>query len=228
MICLFFFISITATTVPRTCGKFIDPKTASVTWEHYFNHFSLPSFQTSCTISISHGQLYIVSHYFSCSSSPCGSSSWPMLPFHICLKLSTAVMPPFTQSQGQPPLVCFLIIMSEVKVPFLSLCMTSSSLILLPWVIWSCVYLYSWLYTPCFSSSAFGALPYLSILVPSFVFWHLAHTWKINPNHLEFFLSSNLNRSLSFWSSILSHLILMSLLNSCFSLCPPRFNTLPF
>lgn len=143
----------------------------------------------------------IVSHCFSCSSSPCGSSSWPMLPFHICLKLSTAVMPPFTQSQGWPPLVCFLIMMSEVQVPFLSLCMTTSSLTLLPWVIWSCVYPYSWLYTPCFSSSAFGALPYLSILVPSFVFWQLAHTWKINPNHLECFLSSNLNRSLSFWSS---------------------------
>lgn len=35
----------------------------------------------------------------------------------------------------------------------------------------------------------------------------------------SFFLSSNLNRSLSFWSSILSHLIFMSLISSCFSLC---------
>lgn len=144
------------------------------------------------------------------------------------LETQHAVMRPFTQSQGQPPLVCFLIMMSEAQVPFLSLCMTTSSLILLPWVIWCCMFLYSWLYIPCFSSSALGALPYLFILVPSFVFWHLAHTWK---KSIQIIWSSSCPPiwiDVSFWSFILSHLIFMSLLNSCFSLCPSQFNTLLF
>ena len=112
------------------------------------------------------------------------------------LETQHAVMPPFTQSQGQPPLVCFLIMMSEAQVPFLSFCMTTSSFILLPWVIWCWMYLYSWLYIPCFSSSAFGALPYRSILVLHLFSHTLLILEKINPNHLEFFLSSNLNRCL--------------------------------
>lgn len=44
---------------------------------------------------------------------------------------------------------------------------------LLSWVTWNCLHLSSWLYLPCFSSSAFGVLLYLSFWLPGFIFWHL-------------------------------------------------------
>lgn len=123
--------------------------------------------------------------------------SWPTLPFCTLRSLSTPVRSPFTQSQGHPPLMCFINMMSQVQVLFPSVC------IILPH------------FHSCLESHGTACIFLLDSIPPAFLLcvWSpsiplLLGAWfcfltpssssKINPGYLEFFHSFYLNRYLPF------------------------------